>query len=205
MDKALGIIDYGAGNLSSVCNSFRANGTEAKLVRTVADLEGLSHLVLPGVGAFGDCVKALREQGLDTPIRNWIAGNHPFLGICVGYQVLFESGEESPGVPGLGVFRGQVCRFPEGELKIPHMGWNNVTPTQTDDPLFAGMGKSPYFYFVHSYFPRPLDSALISSTTQYGVNFAASLRCGRVFATQFHPEKSQQTGLKLLENFMAID
>ncbi len=204
MDKALGIIDYGAGNLSSVCNSFLANGTEAKLVRHAEDLAGLSHLVLPGVGAFGDCANALRKQGLDTPIREWIAGNRPFLGICVGYQVLFESGEESPGTPGLGIFRGHVRRFPEGGLKIPHMGWNTVVPTQAGDPLFTGMGEAPYFYFVHSYFPRPQDTGLISSTTEYGVSFAASIRRGNVFATQFHPEKSQRMGLKLLENFMSV-
>lgn len=204
MDKALGIIDYGAGNLSSVCNSFRANGTEAKLVRNAADLAGLSHLVLPGVGSFGDCADALRKQGLDTPILTWIDGNRPFLGICVGYQVLFESGEESPGTPGLGIFRGYVRRFPEGGLKIPHMGWNTVTPTRTDDPLFAGMGEAPYFYFVHSYFPRPQDTGLISSTAEYGTSFASSIRRGCVFATQFHPEKSQRMGLKLLENFMSV-
>lgn len=205
MDKALGIIDYGAGNLSSVCNSFRANGTEAHLVRCEADLAGISHLVLPGVGAFGDCATALHNQGLDAPLRRWIAENRPFLGICIGYQVLFESGEESPGTPGLGIFRGHVRRFPDGELKIPHMGWNTVTPTRTEDPLFIGMGEAPYFYFVHSYFPVPEDESLVSSTAEYGVRFAASVRRGRVFATQFHPEKSQRLGLKLLENFMAIE
>ena len=163
MEKSLGIIDYGAGNLSSVCNSFRATGTEPHLVRHAGDLDGLSHLVLPGVGAFGDCSQALQQQGLTEPLREWIEQDRPFLGICIGYQILFEHGDESPGAQGLGVFRGHVGKFPESGLKVPHMGWNDVHPADTEDPLFAGLGESPYFYFVHSYFPTPEDAGIISA------------------------------------------
>lgn len=197
----LGIIDYGAGNLSSVRNSFLAIGAASQLVRSPEDLEGLTHLVLPGVGAFGDCARALREQQLDEAVRRWVAEDRPFLGICIGYQILFESGEESPGVAGLGIFRGRVRRFPEGELKVPHMGWNEVHFRHADDPMWAGMGENRHFYFVHSYYPEPEQQDIIAADCCYGVNFAAAIRCGRLVATQFHPEKSQKLGLQLLRNF----
>ena len=199
-----GIIDYGAGNLSSVCNSFRAIGMEGKLIRTEAELAGVTHLVLPGVGAFGDCARALRDQGLAEPIRRWIDEDKPFLGICIGYQILFESSEESPGADGLGILKGHVRRFPEGELKVPHMGWNSVHPTRQADPIWQGMGRAPYFYYVHSYFPEPEDSSIIAATSTYGCSFAAAIRRGRMIATQFHPEKSQMLGLKLLQNYINL-
>lgn len=199
-----GIIDYGAGNLSSVCNSFRAIGMEGKLIRTEAELAGVTHLVLPGVGAFGDCARALRDQGLAEPIRRWIDEDKPFLGICIGYQILFESSEESPGADGLGILKGHVRRFPEGKLKVPHMGWNSVHPTRQADPIWQGMGSAPYFYYVHSYFPEPEDSSIIAATSTYGCSFAAAIRRGRMIATQFHPEKSQMLGLKLLQNYINL-
>ncbi len=202
--STLGIIDYGAGNLSSVCNSFRAVGVEGRLVRSESDLEGLTHLVLPGVGAFGDCSRALHEQGLAEPIRRWIAADRPFLGICIGYQILFESSEETPGAPGLGIFRGHVRRFPDCGLKIPHMGWNAVTPLHPEAPIWQGMGEAPYFYYVHSYYPEPEDTAVVAATTHYGSTFAAAVCRGRLIATQFHPEKSQQLGLRLLSNFLSL-
>lgn len=200
----LGIIDYGAGNLSSVCNSFRAIGVEGKLVRTSDDLNGITHLVLPGVGAFGDCSRALREQGLVTPIREWIELDKPFLGICIGYQILFESSDETPGAEGLGIFRGHVQRFPDSELKIPHMGWNTVHPLNSNDPIWRGMGDTPHFYYVHSYFPVPQDNSPVAATSTYGVTYAAAIRKGRLLATQFHPEKSQLLGLRLLQNFLTL-
>lgn len=202
--NTLGIIDYGAGNLSSVCNSFRAIGVEGRLVRTEADLEGLTHLVLPGVGAFGDCSRALHNQGLTTAIRSWIAEDKPFLGICIGYQILFESSEESPGAPGLAILKGHVRRFAESELKIPHMGWNNVYPVNPQDPIWDGMGSEPHFYYVHSYYPEPENKELIAATSKYGADFAAAIRQGNLIATQFHPEKSQLLGLQLLRNFMSL-
>lgn len=200
----LGIIDYGAGNLSSVCNSFRAIGVEGRLVRTADDLQEITHLVLPGVGAFGDCSRALQEQGLVTPIRQWIEQDKPFLGICIGYQILFESSDETPGAVGLRVFEGHVQRFPAGELKIPHMGWNTVHPLSSDDPVWCGMGDAPHFYYVHSYFPVPKDNSLVAATSTYGVTYAAAIRKGRLLATQFHPEKSQVLGLRLLQNFLTL-
>lgn len=200
----LGIIDYGAGNLASVCNSFHTIGVEGKLVRTPADLTDITHLVLPGVGAFGDCAAALRKQNLAESISEWISQNKPFLGICIGYQILFESSEETPGAQGLGVFKGHVRRFADNGLKIPHMGWNAVTPLQADAPIWADMGESPYFYYVHSYYPVPQDKGLIAATSTYGDTFAAAVIKGRVIATQFHPEKSQVQGLRLLKNFLTL-
>ncbi len=203
----LGIIDYGAGNVCSVVNSFRAIGHEEVMVRCTDELEGITHLVLPGVGAFGDCVEALRAQGLAEPVRQWVLeGKKPFLGICVGYQVLFEGSEESPGIPGLAAFAGRVRRFAAAPgLKIPHMGWNTVSPTAPADTIWAGMGpEPPCFYFVHSYYPEPADSPLIAARCEYGATFAAAIRRGNCIATQFHPEKSQLPGLRLLTNFMNL-
>lgn len=200
----LGVIDYGAGNLRSVLNTFEAAGVTGHLVRTPEDAADVTHLVLPGVGAFGDCAEKLRRQGLEPLIRTWIERDRPFLGICVGYQVLFERGEEDAQVPGLGIFRGSVVRFPESELKVPHMGWNRLTLAHPEDPVWKGMGEDPYFYFVHSYYPQPEDDSLAAAFCTYGVRFAAAIRRGNLVATQFHPEKSQKLGVKLLENFVAL-
>lgn len=200
----LGVIDYGAGNLRSVLNTFEAAGVTGHLVRTPEDAADVTHLVLPGVGAFGDCAEKLRRQGLEPLIHTWIEQDRPFLGICVGYQVLFERGEEDAQVPGLGIFRGSVVRFPESELKVPHMGWNRLTLSNSADPIWKDMGEDPYFYFVHSYYPQPEDDSLAAAFCTYGVRFAAAIRRGNLVATQFHPEKSQKLGVKLLENFVAL-
>lgn len=202
--STLGIIDYGAGNLASVCNSFRALGVEGRLIRTPEDATGITHLVLPGVGAFGDCAKALQHQGLADFIRTWIAAGKPFLGICIGYQILFESSDETPDARGLGIFSGHVRRFNDSGQKIPHMGWNAVQPINAAHPLWADMGSEPYFYYVHSYYPQPTDQGLIAATTTYADTFAAAIIRGNVVATQFHPEKSQQQGLRLLRNFLTL-
>ncbi|MEG0024103.1 MAG: imidazole glycerol phosphate synthase subunit HisH [Akkermansia sp.] len=198
----LGIIDYGAGNLRSVANSFLSLGVKGHLVHSSEDMEGVTHLVLPGVGAFGDCSQKLVSQGLDDVLKTWIAADRPFLGICVGYQVLFEHGEETPDVPGLGVFKGSVVHFPEMGIKVPHMGWNNLEIKDATNPIWDGIGESPYFYFVHSYYPRPEDESLIGACCTYGEQFAAAICRGRLIATQFHPEKSQKTGIHLLSNFL---
>jgi glutamine amidotransferase len=200
----LGVIDYGAGNLKSVRNSFQAIGVDSVLVQTSDEMDGLTHLVLPGVGAFGDCCTKLRTQGLVDALKAWIASDRPFLGICIGYQALFESSEESPGVEGLGIFKGAVVRFPESNLKIPHMGWNSVHLKEADDPMWEDMGQDPFFYYVHSYFPQPTDASIVAAETEYGVKFAAAIRQGRLTATQFHPEKSQKMGLTLLRNFVSL-
>jgi glutamine amidotransferase len=198
-----GVIDYGAGNLRSVCNALTMLHTEHKLIRGPEDLNGIDALVFPGVGAFGESMQHLVEQDLVAPIFDWIKADRPFLGICIGYQVLFEGSEECPGTPGLGVFKGQVTRFsPESKLKVPHMGWNNITPLDASDPLWKELPKSPFVYFVHSFFPRPEDQSIVSSTAKHGETFAASIRSGNVTATQFHPEKSQSVGLQLIRNFL---
>ncbi len=202
--KKLGIIDYGAGNLQSVRNTFLAAGQEATLVSQPSDLDGLTHLVLPGVGAFGDCSRALHAQGLADSIREWIAADRPFLGICIGYQILFEGSEESPGVAGLGIFKGQVTKFRTQRLKVPHMGWNNLDISNPSDIIWKDMESQPHFYFVHSFYPTPEDGSLIAARCTYEEDFAAAIRCGRLVATQFHPEKSQKLGIQLLKNFLSI-
>ena len=202
--RSLGIIDYGAGNLASVRNSFLAIGEEARLVKSADDLEGITHLVLPGVGAFGDCSAALHQQGLVEAIREWIAQDKPFLGICIGYQILFESSEETPGAPGLGIFKGHVRRFRAEDIKVPHMGWNEVLPVDASSPSWKDMGEKPYFYYVHSYYPIPETCSIIAATTTYGERYAAAISRGRLLATQFHPEKSQIQGLRLLKNFLTL-
>ncbi|MFZ9938384.1 MAG: imidazole glycerol phosphate synthase subunit HisH, partial [Luteolibacter sp.] len=199
-----GIIDYGAGNLRSVANAVHALGIEPRLVAKPADLAGLTHLILPGVGSFGDCMAQLARLCLTDPIREWIAAGKPYLGICLGYQILFESSEETPGVPGLGAFTGIVRRFRQAPgLKIPHMGWNSALPRHPESPTWSGLGPEPYFYFVHSYFPVPEDDSLIAATTRYGDDtFAAAIETPSLLACQFHPEKSQDAGLRLLRNFL---
>ncbi|MEQ1843723.1 MAG: imidazole glycerol phosphate synthase subunit HisH, partial [Verrucomicrobiales bacterium] len=195
----VGIIDYGAGNLRSVHKAIESRGVSARLVAEPGQMDDIDLLVLPGQGSFGDCIRHLVEQGLREPVRQWILEDRPYFGICLGYQILFASSEESPGVPGLGVFPGEVVRFPVSELKVPHMGWNQILPTDAHDPLWTGLEPHPHVYFVHSYYPRPADSADVACWTSYGVDFASGIRRGQVVATQFHPEKSQDTGLRLLD------
>lgn len=198
-----GIIDYGAGNLRSVANAVHSLGIEPRIVTSPSEFEGLTHLILPGVGSFGDSMEELQSRDLCEPIKAWIQEDRPFFGICVGYQLLFESGEESPGVEGLGVFRGEVGRFPEDGRKIPHMGWNAAQLRQAEASCWQGLGENPFFYFVHSYFPVPADPSIVAAETEYeGVRFASAIRRGNLIATQFHPEKSQQAGLRLLQNFL---
>jgi len=199
----VGVIDYEAGNLRSVTNALNLLHAAPVIVREASQLEGLDALIFPGVGAFGDCLRHLEHQGLVEPLRQWLLAGRPYLGICLGYQLLFEGSEESPETEGLGIFKGQVVRFsPENRLKIPHMGWNNLKILRKEDPLWEGLPKNPFVYFVHSYFPRPEDTSIISATADYGEHFAASIRSGNLAATQFHPEKSQSVGLNLLKNFL---
>jgi glutamine amidotransferase len=162
--------------------------------------------VLPGVGAFDDCVNAMRKQDLLDAIREFIRSGRPFLGICVGYQALFERSEEfNSCAPGLGVFAGKVVRFTEEPgLKIPQIGWNRIDIARPDCPLYRGIDSGSYVYFVHSFFPQPTDPAIIATTTTYGRTFASSVWRDNVFATQFHPEKSQEVGLQLLRNFVGL-
>jgi glutamine amidotransferase len=199
--KKLGVVDYGSGNLRSVCKALEAAGSAPRLITTASEMDGLDALVVPGVGAFAHCAENLQSTGLWNPVRDWALAGRPYLGICLGYQLLFESSEESPGVQGLGVLKGRVLRFPSGELKVPHMGWNSLA--DTSGPLYSGFPADVSMYFVHSYYPVPVDASIVSSRCEYGVSFAASVSQGALHAVQFHPEKSQAAGLALLRNFLS--
>jgi len=199
----LGLVDYGSGNLRSVQRALEHAGGDCILVHTPADAANCASLVVPGVGSFGDCARQLREAGLWDFLRGWLADERPYLGICLGYQLLFESSEESPGVEGLGALQGKVVHFPKDSgLKIPHMGWNQLHIAAPSDRLMKGFSQEPDFYFVHSYYPVPEDTSVITSTCNYGVEFAASVSRGNLSAVQFHPEKSQSLGLSMLRNFI---
>lgn len=199
----LGMIDYGRGNLHSVINACRSLGHSPTLVSKPTEFENLTHLIFPGQGAFGDCMDSLHRLDLASPLRDWILADRPFFGICVGYQLLFESSDESPGTAGLGVVQGHVQRFTSSDLKIPHMGWNALNLQKPNSPYWRGFAPQPYFYFVHSFYPTHVDPSLVSATCQYGQeSFCAAIERSNLLATQFHPEKSQHAGLDLLQNFL---
>ena len=201
---SIGIIDYGAGNLRSVANATRHLGFDPVLIRQPDQFADIDQLIFPGVGSFGDCVANLHQLNLWQAVTDWVRADRPFFGICLGYQVLFESSEESPGVGGLGVLAGSCVRFPAAKLKVPHMGWNTVQPTDPADPAWSGLSAEPWFYFVHSYYPRPANEDVVAGWTDYGGRFAAAVRRGNLLATQFHPERSQSNGLTLLGNFLSL-
>jgi len=196
----IALIDYGSGNIRSVSKALQREGANVELVNSPERLAQADAVVLPGVGAFGDCVRNLKSRNLWNPMRSWLDSGKPFLGICVGYQLLFESSEEDPVEKGFGFFRGKVKRFNDVGLKIPHMGWNSAQ--LVEHPLWKGLPADPSLFFVHSYFPEPEDESIITSRTTYGETFAASVAFGKVAAVQFHPEKSQALGLKILHNFI---
>ena len=199
----IGVIDYGAGNLRSVCNSLKKLSVDCHVVKAPSDLNKIETMIFPGVGSFGDSSDQLKKQSLFEPIREWIINDRPFLGICIGFKMLFDSSEESPGSEGLGIIPGKVIKFSEQKnLKVPHMGWNEVQIKNLDDPVWQKIDDLTHFYFVHSYFPKPDNPEVSSSTTGYGVDFTSSIRFGNIFGTQFHPEKSQKSGLRLIENFL---
>ncbi|MGE3310339.1 MAG: imidazole glycerol phosphate synthase subunit HisH [Limisphaerales bacterium] len=202
----IALIDYGSGNLRSVHKALLRVGATVQVVRTGDELSGASALVLPGVGAFDDCVHALRRQELLDATRDFIRRGRPFLGICVGYQALFDRSEEFQSCAGgLGVFGGPVVRFtPKPGLKIPQIGWNQLRIVRPDCPLYRGIPDGSHVYFVHSYHPKPTDPSCVASWTDYGGEFASSAWRDNVFATQFHPEKSQAVGLALLRNFASL-
>jgi glutamine amidotransferase len=197
----LALIDYGSGNIHSVINALRHEHADVELVSDPARLSDADAVVLPGVGAFGDCVRGLQSRGLWEPIAEWLAADKPFLGICVGYQMLFDESEESPGVRGFGFFSGPVKRFTTPGLKVPQIGWNQLE--LQSHPLWRGLPQNPHVYFVHSYFPVPADPAVVTAYSTYGEKFAASAARGRAAGVQFHPEKSQAIGLGILRNFIA--
>ena len=206
----IAVIDNGICNLRSVTKALEAVGAAVRVVRTPFEVEAAeAHgLVLPGVGALRDCVASLRATGLDATVRDWIAADQPFLGVCLGMQALFEHSEEGGGggTEGLGVFPGRVVRFVRPpEFKIPHMGWNEVRFTQPTSPLRAGLrADGEAFYFVHSFHCQPSDPSLVLAECDYGGVFTAAIARGSCFATQFHPEKSQAKGLQIYRNFAAV-
>ncbi|MBQ2667229.1 MAG: imidazole glycerol phosphate synthase subunit HisH [Clostridia bacterium] len=199
----IAIIDYGAGNIRSVEKALQHIGCAVTVTKDPAELLSADAAVLPGVGAFGDAMAELRARGLEEPIRKFIASGKPFLGICLGLQILFESSEESPGVAGLGLLKGKIVRIPAVEgLKIPHMGWNSLS-VRKEGGLFTGVAGEPYVYFVHSYYLQAAED-IVSATAEYGVTIHAAVQKNNVMACQFHPEKSGAVGLELLQNFAAM-
>jgi imidazole glycerol-phosphate synthase subunit HisH len=202
----IALLDYGSGNLRSVHKALLKAGGDVRLVKTPGEIGDADAMVLPGVGAFDDCINALRKQELLEAARDFIQTGKPFLGICVGYQALFERSEEfNSCAAGLGIFQGSVVRFPEKHgLKIPQIGWNQLEIVKPDCPLYRGVADGSYVYFVHSFYPQPVNASIVATRTDYGDAFASSVWRDNVFATQFHPEKSQQVGLQLLKNFVEL-
>ncbi|MDY5846276.1 MAG: imidazole glycerol phosphate synthase subunit HisH [Bariatricus sp.] len=200
----IAIIDYDAGNIKSVEKALILLGEKPVITRDRDQILKADKVILPGVGAFGDAMHNLRKYGLDKVIHEVVEKKTPLLGICLGLQLLFERSDETPGVEGLGVLKGEILRIPDKEgLKIPHMGWNSLE-LQNNGKLFQGLEEEPYVYFVHSYYLKAEDESIVKATTKYSTLIHASVEQDNVFACQFHPEKSSDTGLKILRNFVAL-
>lgn len=201
----IAIIDYDAGNIRSAEKALQFLGAETVITRDRKTILAADKVVLPGVGAFGDAMGKLRSYGLEEVIHETVKKGTPFLGICLGLQLLFESSEESEGVEGLGIFKGRIVRIPDAPgLKIPHIGWNSLH-YPNKGTLFQKVAEDSYVYFVHSYYAQPEEASIIRATTQYGVELVASVEKDNVFACQFHPEKSSEVGMQILKNFMAYE
>ena len=202
----IALLDYGAGNLRSVEKALRFVGGDVELVQSPDGMKDASAVVLPGVGAFDDCVNAMQRQELLAAAREFVTTGRPFLGICVGYQAMFERSDEFDSrAAGLGLFTGSVVRFPDDQgLKIPQIGWNQIEIVQPECPIFHGVENGSYVYFVHSFYPQPEDDSIAACRTTYGVEFASAIWRDNVYATQFHPEKSQKIGLTILDNFVNL-
>jgi len=196
------IVDYGMGNLRSVEKAFAYLGYDVAVSRDPKSMEKAAGIVLPGVGAFGDAMRELVDGGYVEPLRGALSEGKPLLGICLGYQLLFEESEESPGVAGLGILPGRVLRFPP-DVKIPHMGWNDAR-FERSHPVLAGVEEGSFFYFVHSYYVVPHDREDSLTTTTYGIDFASGVTHGSLAAFQFHPEKSSSSGMRILDNFAGM-
>lgn len=199
------IIDYGAGNLQSVKKALDFLGYENIITSDKEQILSASHIILPGVGSFADAMNSIREKNLESVIKEAASGKKPFLGICLGLQLLFEKSEESPEATGLGIFKGNIVTIPKNKgLKVPHIGWNSITVNK-DKSIFNNINDNSYFYFVHSYYLKDADCDIVAATTQYGVEIQCAVQKGLVCAVQFHPEKSGQVGLDLLKNFMSME
>ncbi len=199
----IAIIDYGAGNLHSVKNALDFLGAQCVVTGNANEILKADKVILPGVGSFGDALFSLRKNGLDKVVKTVAQNGTPLLGICLGLQMMFEESEESPGVEGLGIFKGKVVKIPDTGLKIPHMGWNNITLTR-DSALLGSKNNSPYVYFVHSYYLTTPQKDIVSAYTEYGERLAIAVEKDNVFATQFHPEKSGDAGMEILKNFINL-
>ena len=199
----IAIVDYGAGNLLSVKKALDFIGAESVITASANEIKNADGVILPGVGSFGNAMESMHESGLVEAVRSVAQSGRPFLGICLGLQLLFESSEESPGVEGLGVLKGKILKIPSDNLKVPHMGWNSLE-FKKSTPLFEGIADGAYVYFVHSYYLSAENISDVSSTTEYGVTIHASVANGNLFATQFHPEKSGDVGLQMLRNFVSL-
>ena len=201
----LAVIDYGVGNLFSVEKAVTALGAPVKVTREASVIRAAEKIILPGVGAFGDCMENLEATGRVPVIRELVTSGRPLLGICVGLQILFDGSEESPGVRGLGLIPGMIRKIQAPGLKVPHMGWNSldIRARREKTDLFAGLSAHPYVYFVHSYHAVPEDASLVTATTEYGERLTAAVARGNLQATQFHPEKSGDVGLQILRNFIS--
>ena len=202
----IALLDYGAGNIRSVEKALRFVGADVHLVTRPEEMKEARAAVLPGVGAFDDCMNSLGKQELLEGTRDFIASGRPFLGICVGYQALFDKSQEfNSCAAGLGIFKGEVVRFADADgLKVPQIGWNQLHVSQPDCPIYKGIKEGSFVYFVHSFFPKPVDRTIVATETDYGGTFASSVWKDNVYATQFHPEKSQGVGLQLLKNFVEL-
>ena len=201
----IAIIDYDAGNIKSVEKALLLLGQEVKITGDAQEILQADKVVLPGVGAFGDAMSNLKKRGLDQVIRQVAESGTPFLGICLGLQLLFERSDEAPGVEGLGILKGEIRKIPQQEgLKIPHMGWNSLH-LEHNGRLFQGIKEGSYVYFVHSYYLRAEEEEIVKASTEYSTHIHASVEKGNVFACQFHPEKSSEVGLKILKNFVELD
>jgi len=200
----IAIIDYDAGNIKSVEKAIAMLGQEVVITRDKDVILNADHVILPGVGAFGDAMEKLHQYGLVSVIKEVVEKGTPFLGICLGLQLLFDRSDESPGVEGLGILKGEIIRIPDKEgLKIPHIGWNSLK-YPNKGTLFAGLEEEAYVYFVHSYYLKAQDEKIVTATTEYSTLIHASVECGNVFACQFHPEKSSDVGLQILKNFIQV-
>lgn len=197
------IIDYDAGNIKSVEKAVLSLGETAVITRNKEEILGADRVILPGVGAFGDAMDKIRSYGLEEVINEVVKRETPFLGICLGLQLLFETSEETPNVQGLGILKGKICRIPDKELKVPHIGWNSLS-FPNKGRLFEGIEEGAYVYFVHSYYLQAQEAEIVTAAAEYAVHIHASVEKGNVFACQFHPEKSSEVGLRILKNFLAI-
>lgn len=199
----IAIVDYGAGNLNSVKNALDYIGAESVITADAVKIESADGVILPGVGSFGDAMASMRASGLISTVKTAATSGKPFLGICLGLQLLFEGSEESPGVEGLGLLKGKILKIPEVGLKVPHMGWNSLE-IKNNTGLFKDIPQNTYVYFVHSYYLTAADEAEVAAKTFYGVSIDAAVSAGNLYATQFHPEKSGDTGIQMLRNFVAM-